>query len=93
MDGFQPARHLGQHVRAGFDVATVHLVRPNRAGVIHIGVDIARGERVEDNAGAEAVAALCRETMGRQPLLHQTGQHILFGERLGANHVSALRAA
>ena len=42
--------------------------------------------------GAEPVAALRGEPVRGQPLLDQRGQHVLLGERLGADHVAALRA-
>ena len=62
----KPARHLGQDFGARLDVAAMHFVGPDRAGIVDIGVDVAGGERVEDDAGAEPVAA--RAPKGHAPL-------------------------
>ena len=60
-----------------------------RAGIIHIDVDVAGGERVEDDARSRARRGVARRgPCAAEPLLDQRGQHVLLGERLGADHVA-----
>ena len=72
-------------------VGVMKLVRPQRAGIIDIDVDIVGGERVEDHVGAEAAALGRGEAGGLDPLRQQRRQHILLGEGLGADDIGAVR--
>ena len=88
---FEPGRDLAQHLLARRDFGAAHLVRPDRAGVVDIGIDLACRERLERSRLEPRPVAPCRREAGRlQPLLHQRRQHVLLGERLGADDVTAL---
>src|SRR5581483_12472445 len=89
----QPAPDFANDFRWRFRVGSLHLIVPQRAGVIDVGVDFVCRERIEDDGGAETGAQLRAETGLPQPLLDQRREHILFAKRFCAYHVAAARAA
>ena len=80
-----------QHL-ARFDIVVMELVRPQRAGIVDIDIDIAGLQRVEDDGGAEAFARGGGEARRLQSLRDQRRQNILLGEGLGADDVGRWRA-
>src|SRR6185312_15653138 len=89
----QPLRDLLEHLFTRLHVTVVHLVGPEGAGVVNISVDIAGGQRLEDDRGTEPITPLGGKTICGQTLLHQRAQDVLLGERFGADHIAAACAA
>ena len=88
----QRLRQLRQHRPAAGVVGALQHVRPERAGVVDIGVDLAGLERVVSDAGAQILLARHRGAFRLQPTGDQVGQDVLLGEVLGADRVARLAA-
>ena len=72
----------------------MHDRRPDRARVVDVDVEIARGERVERDRRAERRHAARREAgLRRDVLAEDLGEDVLLGERLRADRDHARRAA
>ena len=100
----QPAQHvrsggarfpffdLGQHGVAIGRVAPLHLVGPDRAGVIDQHVDRAVGDCLVCDCRTEPVAIIDRIAGCFELLPDQSREDILFGEALGPDHDAIVRA-
>ena len=87
---FEPRRNLRQHLLARHYIGALHLVGPEGAGVFDVGVDVAGGQRVEDDGRAQPIAPRGDEPFRAQPVLHEGDENVLLGERLGTDDVTAL---
>jgi len=85
--GFQPVVQLGEHRIAAGHVGAMHLIRPQRTGIVDVDIDAVRRERAECERRSEIALLAAGHTGVRQSIGDDISEDVLLGEILSADDV------